>query len=258
MRAAKVGKNRCIHYSMNSLVSLTPDFAELLGIIVGDGYVRTNPPRWLSIECAAYEKRFIDTNVIPLVTSVFGRSVKGKFYNRHGKANTYGICVCSKQIIEILAAYDVAIKHDIIDVPSCVMESSDEEIKLRFLRGFIDTDGCLSFIKKKELYSYPRLNVSSVSPLLMKNVVLLFQYLGFRGSFWRMKTGKKSKLPLYRFEIKGAEMIRQWWKIIGSKNPSIISKYLLWKRYGECKTNSSFEERVQILKNGNLNIAKPS
>ena len=64
-----------------------------------------------------------------------------------------------------------------------------------------------------------------------------------------MKPGKKSKLPLHRFEIKGNKMVDKWYNEIGTKNPPNISKYMLWSKTGECKTNTTFEQRMTLLKN---------
>jgi len=233
-------------------IKLTEDLAEFLGIIVGDGYIRLRKPIWLSIECAAHERPFIDTNVVPLLKSIFNIETRPRYFSRKGYNNTYGIVVCNRDLVHCLEKFDVAVKHDIIDVPKVVLNSKSKKIKSRFLRGYIDTDGCLSFISKNGKYTYPRLNVSSVSYELLFNTSKIFNELGFTGSFWKMKIGKKSKLPLYRFEVKGPKMIDKWFTQIGTKNSSTLSKYIIWKNLGECKTNLSFDERIQILKSNGL------
>ncbi len=234
---------------------LTPDISELLGIIVGDGYIRTKIPRWLSIECSASERSYIDCNVIPLIKSIFDIDTRGKYFNRRGNKNTYGINVCNTKLVAFLEKCEVAVRHNVINVPKTVLLNENKNIKYRFLRGYIDTDGCLSFIKKSDKFRYPRLNVSSVSMDLIKNVSKMFEELGFSGSLWTMKLGKKSKLPLHRFEIKGEKMIHKWFTEIGTGNPSILSKYLTWSKTGECKTNSTFEERIRLLKTEGISIS---
>lgn len=227
---------------------INPDLAELLGIIVGDGYVRIRAPYWLSIECSSYERKLIDDNVIPLIKSVFDIRAKGKYFNRKGIKNTCGILITSKELANSLAQFGVAVKHDVISVPKQVLDSKDRKVKSRFLRGYIDTDGCFSFIKKNNKFRYPRLHVSSVSEELMNQIAEIFRELGFRGSLWTMKLGKKCKLPLHRFEMKGNDMIKKWYDEIGTKNPSNMSKYILWSKTGECKTNTTYEDRLELLK----------
>lgn len=232
-------------------MEVTQDLAELLGIIVGDGYIRTKKPIWLSIECASHERGFIDENVIPLIESIFKIKSSGRYFNRNGIKNTYGICVCNRKLVKALEGFDIATSHNFIDVPKQILSNS-KKIKARFLRGYIDTDGCLSFILKNGKYSYPRLNVSSVSYKLLFNTSKIFNELGFTGSFWKMKVGKKAKLPLYRFEVKGTRMIDKWFEQIGTRNPSTLSKYIIWKTTGECKTNTTFDQRLRLLKSNGL------
>ncbi|HIG97693.1 MAG TPA: hypothetical protein HA230_05115 [Candidatus Aenigmarchaeota archaeon] len=200
---------------------ITQDLAELLGIIVGDGYIRTRKPIWLSIECSAHERGLIDNNVIPLIKSIFDIQAKGKYFNRNGIKNTYGVLITNRELVSFLSQFGVAVKHDVIVVPEQILKSADRKIKLKFLRGYIDTDGCLSFIKKNNKFRYPRLNVSSVSRELICEVTELFRELGFNGSLWTMKIGKKCKLPLHRFEIKGKEMANKWYNEIGTKTHQI-------------------------------------
>ncbi|MBI2232441.1 MAG: hypothetical protein HYU56_00840 [Candidatus Aenigmarchaeota archaeon] len=221
---------------------ITPDIAELFGIITGDGYVRIKHPVWLSIECSANERDYIDRHVKNIVQKIFGIEVKTRFYNRNGIKNTYGFCITKSEIPLFLSNYNLHFKHTVISVPEIIL-SGNSTLKKRFLRGLIDTDGCMSFIKKKEEYSYPRLNVSSVSVDLMSHVCEMFREFNIKGSFWAMKT---PKLPLLRFEIKG-KMVEKYMKTIGSKNPNIISKFSIWKALGCCKTNTSYDQRLKIL-----------
>jgi len=151
-------------------------------------------------------------------------------------------------LVKTLETFGVAMKHDFIDIPEKIMKSNNPEIKARFLRGYIDTDGCLSFINKGGKFRYPRLNVSSVSLKLIKSASRLFNDIGFSGSMWTMKIGKKSKKPLHRFEMKGPRLISKWYNQIGTRNPSSITKYKIWSITGECRTNTTFYERSKILK----------
>jgi hypothetical protein len=47
--------------------------------------------------------------------------------------------------------------------------------------------------------------------------------------------------------------LNQWMKLIGTKNPVKLSRYLIWKKHGFCPTNTNFQQREDILK-GKLDI----
>ncbi|MFH1473666.1 MAG: LAGLIDADG family homing endonuclease [Candidatus Aenigmatarchaeota archaeon] len=226
------------------------NLAELLGIIVGDGYVRTKDPRWLSIEVNAEEKSYIEKHVIPLVSNIFKCKPVGRFFNRNGINNTYGFYICSKRLTDFLNYLGVAKKHDKIRVPEVVIRN--KMLYSRFLRGYFDTDGCLSFEKKhKDIYYYPRLLLSSVSKMLIMDVKGMTDALNICGTVFITSPGRKTKMPLYRHCIRGPEKLEKWSKRIGFSNPNSRTKYLIWRKLGHCKTNTSLEKRISILNNIN-------
>ena len=126
--------------------SLSSELAELLGIIVGDGYIRRNP-NWLSIETSSEERPYMEEYVIPLFNDIFKTSVKGRYFNRNGFQNTFGFYACSKELVNFFDQLEVACKHNVIRVPSVIRKSTQHEIITSFIRGYVDTDGCLSFYK---------------------------------------------------------------------------------------------------------------
>ena len=57
----------------------------------------------------------------------------------------------------------------------------------------------------------------------------------------------------YVIEINKIQDIKNWFeKTVIPQNPKHITKYLIWKKFGFCPTNTTLEERRKILK-GEIN-----
>ncbi|MBI4176160.1 MAG: hypothetical protein HY518_03070, partial [Candidatus Aenigmarchaeota archaeon] len=209
---------------------LDAELAEVFGIVAGDGYASTRL-RWLFVETSAEEKIYIDNHVIPLFNSVFKTNLKGRFFNRNGIKNTYGFYICSKKLALFLDSFNLAMSHNYIRIPKEVIFNRDPNILASFMRGYIDTDGCLSFYKNSHgTYSYPRITLLSTSENLIYDCIRLLEKLGFKGSHWINKKYKKSWRDGHKYELKGNSMLSKWMELIGFKNPVKFSKFLIWKK----------------------------
>jgi len=223
------------------------NLSEILGIIVGDGYVRTRRPSWLSIEVSSQEKQYIDDYVIPLISKVFSCEPRGRFFNRNGVQNTYGFYICNKKLTEFLRSFGVAVSHNEIRVPEAII--NNKKLYSSFLRGYFDTDGCLTFEKKhRDNHYYPRLIISSVSSMLIKDVEYMTDFFNIKGTIHTCFHGKKIVSPIHRYFIRGPNSLEMWNKAIGFSNSVHYTKYLIWKKLGHCETNTKLCERVKILK----------
>lgn len=48
--------------------------------------------------------------------------------------------------------------------------------------------------------------------------------------------------------MNGVEQMIRWIKQIGVKNHVKLSRYEVWKKLGFCPSNSTYEQRIKILK----------
>jgi hypothetical protein len=123
------------------------------------------------------------------------------------------------------------------------------------LRGFFDTDGCLTFDKKvgntnkfkKNFNYYPRLMFTTCSEPLKDGFLELVQKLGFNCKCYSYKSMKENENKKFKLQIVGKDALELWMNLIGSKNPSKISRYLIWKRFGFCPPNTNYNQRINIL-----------
>ncbi|MFH1064641.1 MAG: LAGLIDADG family homing endonuclease [Candidatus Woesearchaeota archaeon] len=238
------------------VLKITPELAEIAGIHAGDGYLRYRGKRKeVDISGGIDEKEYYDQHVIPLFNRAFGLSIRGRYFRSR---NTYGFRTSDLQPINMLSklGFPSGKKTTIVKVPREVLDSSDSRVIASFLRGYFDTDGCLTFDKKinnvsdfqRRRHYYPRLMFSTCSMNLNLGFQRLIHELGFVCRVYRYKPRKETESLKYKLQLTGKEVLYDWMRLIGSRNPSKMSRYLIWQRFGFCPPDTSYEERVAILR----------
>ena len=235
--------------------------AEICGLHAGDGYLRNDGKRIeLDISGNVEEKEFYDDHVITLFSRFFKINIKGKHFLPR---NTYGFVIRDKKIVEFIhhIGFPYGKKTTKVEIPEFILKSKDTEVYAKFIRGLFDADGSFNPDKrygtnyaefKRKYHYYPRISIGTCSKKLMKQVCDLLIKLGIK-SYTQTYFPKKSEENIrYKIWVVGKENVKKWMKLIGSKNPTQISKYAIWKKFGFCPPHTTLEQRKQILKN-NLN-----
>ncbi len=129
------------------MIKITPELAEICGIHAGDGYLRNKDHKgeW-DISGNIEEKDYYDKHMIPLFNKTFNLNIKGKFFPSR---NTYGFVIRNKKVIKFaheILGFPYGNKTLKIKVPKFIFK--DKFLIRSFLRGYFDTDGCISFDKK--------------------------------------------------------------------------------------------------------------
>ena len=137
---------------------ISTELAYFCGILAGDGHIAYNRSkgRYL-IKCIGNpsdEKPFYIDVVVPMIKKLFGMSVSAKLYDN---GTTYGFLILSKTLVEFLC-FTLGMPHGnksgIIKINKCFLKS--EALTVSFIRGFADTDFCLTLKKRyKTVHYYP-------------------------------------------------------------------------------------------------------
>ncbi len=242
-----------------NMSALTEELAEICGIHAGDGYLRyTGKRKELDISGGIEEKEYYDNYVIPLINKLFKLSIKGVCFPLR---KTYGFRCYNRTVVFTLASFGFPSgkKTTIVSIPKQISECKKIKIPCAFLRGYFDTDGCLNFDKKiknssqfqRKYHYYPRLKFSTCSQELARGFQKLVKRFGFNCKLYTHKPKKETESLKYILQITGNKAIEHWMLLIGSKNPSKVSRYLIWKKYGFCPPNTTYQQRTNIL-NGKL------
>ena len=192
-------------------------FAELLGIMVGDGCLSTYG-HYHMIYISGHkidDREYHEKTTKTLFKEVFNKKIK--IYSRKDE-QTLIIRFSDKNIFESLAKYlPIGKKYDQLKVPEEVIKN--RKYLFAFIRGVVDTDGCMFFSKQHKKYAYyPRIEIASKSKSLLDVLLSELKKNGFYGS-----TSKKGR-NAYRLEIPGERSLKLWLESIGFNNRKHIKK----------------------------------
>ncbi len=192
-------------------------FAELLGIMVGDGCLST-----YSKKCIIYisghktdDMEYHNGVTKELFKYVFDKDIKIELRK---KEHTLLIRFSDKKIFEKLSQYlPIGVKYDKLKVPEEIIKN--KKYLLAFIRGIADTDGSVVFSKQHKDYAYyPRIEISSKSKYLLNRLLFELKKNGFYGS-----VSKKGK-NVHRLEIPGKRNLKLWLENIGFNNIKHMKK----------------------------------
>ncbi len=238
-------------------MKINEDLAEAFGIHAGDGYLRVKERNRGEIDISGNieEKGYYDDHVVPLFNKIFNLDMGGRYFSR----GTYGFVNCQKEVRNVFleAGFPSGKKSQIVKTPDCILNSGDEKIYSKFLRGYFDTDGCLYFCNKKgggkycdfkkKFHYYPLLSVSSVSKRLIEDVVFILNRIGLPHYTYDYQPKNKRDNHKWVITIAGKSRLEKWMKLIGTKNPVKLSRYLVWKKFGFCPPHTTLKQREDFL-----------
>jgi len=209
------------------MLKMNSKIAELIGMHVGDGTLyKTNRCLVWELRGALNEKDYYDNNVVPLIQSIFNGKYTAKFRNG-GKNGCYGVQVSKIEITSFFLDYGFkyGTKTYTVRIPEYI-KLSPKKIKLAFLRGLFDTDGCLRFDKNRTKRNYyPKIEFGSASRKLIEDLSLLLTNLNFRNYVWKCKNDAK-------LCVAGKTMLHKWMKEVKPKNSKHLNKYENFREIG--------------------------
>ena len=121
-----------IYYSME----VSKELAEILGMFAADGCLQKQYIcMWGNIH---EDKDYYDKIVCPFYSKVFNLNIKA----HEKKSNSvYGFYICNKKVIEYFKSLGFTNNKTYdVKVPEVILNSSDKEIWIAFIRGFADCD----------------------------------------------------------------------------------------------------------------------
>ena len=206
--------------------SESEQLAEFFGILTGDGYMNCYNKCEYVIEIAGnklLDKPYLFEYVASIIKDLFG--VFPCLIERKDQNSIY-LRIRSKAIYEYLLTKNFKSgRKEQIKIPNWVLKN--ERFLNYFIRGFFDTDGCIS-IKNKEGGKYPTLSLSSKSYPLVNQ--LNRQITSLKIPTCLIKDKRKDKrftkeTTVYKLEINGYNSIEKFMHIFGSSNKRNLAKF---------------------------------
>ncbi len=202
-------------------------FAELIGILAGDGYVNFKNDHDYTITVSGhkiYDEEYHSNHVNPLFKDLFGLNMNIFLGLRQ---QTRYLHIRSKTIVEYLRAQGYYKYKGDISIPKWIYES-DSYIR-NFISGVFDTDGSLTVKKRyREVPYYPVISITSKNESLIRDIAAYLKNQGFNLWFGLGKNydGRSEKLWYkYHLELNGYKNMLKWKEFISFSNPKHIKKY---------------------------------
>lgn len=231
---------------------ITPELAELIGIIIGDGNIYTKDRFELTIVGHIKEdKEYHEEFILKLLKKLF--NIDAKSEEKHFTSGTSRrIRIKSKAILNFLikvVGLKSGKKQDII-IPKSII-NSNEEIITSFLRGLADTDFYMKFkTRYKKKNYYPIIIGNFSDSLLVYQLKKLLERIGFHSHIEnRKRYDKIAKKEYFSFAINivGKENLKKWMEKIGFRNKRHLVRYKVWKTIGKCPPFTNIEKGETIL-----------
>jgi len=233
---------------------ITSELSELAGIFAADGSMQKNHICFWGNPKA--DRDFYDKHIKELFLKAFNINIRP-----HEKQSNfvYGFYVCNRKIIYFfnkVLGFPIGKKTYSVEVPSIIYQNSDKSIVRAFLRGFCAGDGCLNFDKRygkhrkilRIIHTYPRIQIKCVCKKLIYQLSDMLNRLDIDNFVSRKPSKKKNEVDGYMVQVSGKPRLDKWIKEIGFSNANHSSRYKLFKKYGFVPPNTSYEERIKMLK----------
>lgn len=194
------------------------ELAELFGIIFGDGGINNNWQMVISLNSN------LDLEYSKYISRLLKKLFKIRvFAKKRPNQNTLVFVCSSTNLINFLVNKGAVRGNKVaqqIDIPEWII--NNPEYEKSFVRGMVDTDGCL-FIHKHIIKNKPYNNMgfcfTNHSKKLIISMAKILKNFGIKPNI----TDKKRRIYLYSFK-----KVTAYLNIFGSSNARILEKYSEW------------------------------
>jgi hypothetical protein len=141
-------------------------------------------------------------------------------------------------------------KSKIIKIPDEI--KNDENLLKSCIKGILDSDFTIISTKRKKqgLHYYPRISAQFASLFLVKNLEESLRKMGFTLNYkynYLRKDPRGFESITNFINLDGPYNLERWMSMIGTSNPRILTRYLVWKKYGHLEPKTTIEERKRLL-----------
>ena len=211
------------------------ELAEFMGIMVGDGYMNTYSGNKSYLDIAgdsSLDKDYLLNHASSLIVELF--NIKPRIRYLKGQNSMY-LSVTSKGLnnyLRLLGFVDG--KKGQIKIPTWIL--SNGVFMTYFLKGLMDTDGCLSLINRNQKKSqyYPRIQIVSKSEPLILQIANWAKSQNVKFCLMlnvskRTHKGVTKTHVAHRLNINGHKQVAKWMNLIGFRNKRHLDKHIRLK-----------------------------
>jgi hypothetical protein len=188
-------------------------FAELIGILLGDGHIANyNRSKRVKVTLHSEERDycFYVSNLMETCLGVCPKIIFSK------KENVVNIQICRKEVVDFLLSIGMisSPKRNRAKIPD---QYYNKKFGKFVLRGLFDTDGCLALVNNNG-YLYPRVEIKVCPSPMQLQIFSLLDLYGFHYGKYDIGNGQ------VRIQINGKDNSKKWFEAIGSRNLKHLEK----------------------------------
>lgn len=234
-------------------IRTTPELAELIGIMLGDGniYMKNNRYEIMIAGDANEDFEYHNNHIMDLFKKLFNAEPITKYkFSPDGrksittKIESKAICQFYTKILGLPSGK----KRD-IQVPKCIYDS--EEYICKFLKGIADTDFTIHFKNRyKRKNYYPIIEGKFGDQLLVENLKILFDKIKIHSHISHSSRFNKKYNKIYQehiITIIGNKNLEKWMDKVCFANERHLIKYKVWKKLGFCPPYTNIEKGKALL-----------
>jgi len=212
-------------------MKITPELAELVGVIMGDGYIYSNHgTHQIGIVGSPKTDREYFGKLKELIKNVWGKDVKIKIGGRGLR-----MIISSKAIAQqLINNFEIPSGRKSGKIIICDSIASDWNLVKHTIRGLVDTDGSVFVSKKPGVEKYPTIELNSINRNLILQLMDLLKKQGFRVSNIHKRISKgfcTGKFSIaYKVALYGQTNLKKWINEVGFSNPYKQARALSYLR----------------------------
>ncbi|MBI4043573.1 MAG: LAGLIDADG family homing endonuclease [Candidatus Diapherotrites archaeon] len=195
---------------------LSSDLCEFLGAFAGDGFTNKYGRHFHTGFSGdnRYDMDYYNTKILPIAKRLF--NINSAYVRKKG--NGMWVNFHSKDLFELLTkrfGMPAGVKFDKVTIPTEIMKDRIE-YKTAFVRGILDTDGCVFFDNRKTYKTpYFRIDITMFNIPILVQINQILTELGVHSKV--LGNGK-------HLQVTSKKDVEKFLRIIGSSNERHISK----------------------------------
>jgi hypothetical protein len=198
---------------------MNSEFATLYGILLGDGCLSTNGKGYFISICGHAEDDYSFFQAIrPLISLIRMKNTPFRIRKEQGKVE-YNFS--DKKLFYHLISVGFPVGKKGVDLE---INPVFEDYKKEVISGIFATDGCLVITKNNGII-YPRIEISSISQTLLKQIRSYLNSISIKSGIYISKKASGHWNKLYRLQSNGNKNLTLFESSIGFLNPKHKKKY---------------------------------
>lgn len=224
-----------------NIQEISPEYAELIGILIGDGCIHRSQKRYMiHVTMSKEEKEWAEgiINLFERLHNITPRLRIMSFKSKKGVTEALRIEIGSRALYDFytkVIGLPSGKKEKTIYIPTIIMGNKNYYPHL--IRGIFDAEGDISI----ERNDYPRIKISSSSKKLIDQLKEILKELGFNPQIkYDIKKKEKNGKITIRHDIRvnGRKNLWKWLRTIGTRNLKKLKNIII--------TESSMKDKFKI------------